>query len=129
MPTAYSNTALPVLPHELAQTLKPYISAFDKLVAPAAKRCCWGRCSNRRVAQIARRIEEFLNNALSHPVHPAVTCYALRLCCYLYITHIDESQPVAVRQRQFKHLDRAYALAVALGQYYGTDELRLLELC
>jgi hypothetical protein len=89
MRQSFRTTSLPTLPLDLRKSLSPYLESLEEIVIPAVRNFRRVPTGRRTVMQITRRIQAEIQERIGQSVHPAILCYALRVCCHEAITCID----------------------------------------
>jgi hypothetical protein len=63
---------------------------------------------------------------LGHGAHPAITCFALKICCHFYREEVAKLSENRAWKRQQRLLEGSWTLIAKLEEYYAIHELKLL---
>jgi hypothetical protein len=124
----FRTISLPALPPELRRSLLPYVESLEEIVIPAVRNFRTVPRDRKTVRQITRRIEEWLQARMTHPVHPAIMCYALRVSCHEAIKSIESAGVSTDTRAQVELLERAYELIETISRHCGAGDYFILEL-
>jgi len=128
MRQSFRTTSLPTLSPELRKSLSPYLESLEEIVIPAVRSFRKVPKGRRTIMQITRRIGAEIQERIGHSVHPAILCYALRVCCHETIACLDSAGSSAELRARFRLLDRAYGLVEAMCRHSGAGDYFILEL-
>jgi hypothetical protein len=108
------------------KSLGPFAAAFESVLLPYVWRECLAATANRPVSGIGRRIKKWLRTSCGYQVHPALVCYAMRLCCHhhrLAVLSKGRARDIEIHESL---VDAAFGTIAKLEEYFGTYQLRLL---
>jgi hypothetical protein len=123
-----TTARLPVLAETTRSALSPFILAFDGIIIEKARKCGRRPMGKPGITDLAHAVKVDIAERIGHPLHPAITCYALRLCCGCYIEALDGTSSATLFRAQHELLDTAYRLITKLGGHDHTEEFLILEL-
>ena len=128
MRSTHKTNQLPDLDEATRNSLSPFIAVFDETIVNKARRCGRRPIGKPGISDLARTVELAITEQIGYSMHPAIVCYALRLCCGYYIESLDGTGSVTLFRAQHELLDNAYNLILKLGGHYHTEEFLILEL-
>jgi len=108
------------------ESLEPYAEAFEIVVLPYVWRHRRTETTDRHASSLARRLRQRLRTATGHPVHSALVCYAMRLCCHYHLLAVEAKGRARDIEVHRVLVDAAFGTIAKLEEYHGTYRLRLL---
>ena len=108
------------------KSLGPFAEVFESVLLPFAWRERQTAMADRPVSSLARRLKHWLRTATGYPAHPALTCYALRLCCHYHLLAVQAKGTAMDIDRHQELVDAAFGTIAKVEEYFGTYQLRLL---
>lgn len=104
--------------------LEPFARAFREVILAEALRTVHRQVGKRKLFSVAERLDAALCAELGHPLHPAITCFALRVCCHFHYQWVESLSSQRQWRRQRTLIDRAWRIISALEEFYGVWELK-----
>ena len=120
--------ALPLLDSDIRESLQPFADLFETVLVQTAHQLRSRRAGKRFVSGLAGRLELAVKARLGNSLHPAIVCFALRLCSHHYYSASEATESNRAWQRQRRLVDRTHMLILKLEEHYHTDEFLLVSL-
>ena len=120
------NVPLPSVSVDDRLRLQPFSGVLELILVPRARRVGFRRAGSRSLSVLSRQIDAYLTGKVGHEVDQAITMFALRRACQVYIAAIDCDQPVNLQRAQLHLMDCVWRLTVEIQQHLGLSELVLL---
>jgi hypothetical protein len=106
--------------------LRPFGAVYCDVILQEAARARKWPLGKRKRAWIASAIETGIRAELGHPLHAAITCFALRICCHFHQAWAEELKANRDWTRHRVLIDRAWRLIQTMEEHYGVQRLKTL---
>lgn len=114
------------IPVNVRRSLLPFAEIFESILLPQVWRNGNTIIDNERIPALGKRIKRRLRKLSGRPVHSAIACYGLRLCCYYHVRALRRTGKAADMNLHQDLIDAVFGTIAKMEELFGTYQLRLL---